>query len=84
MWLKPFAMQSIVVWLVCLFVCVSVSLLTPPPLPAQVNDDMTLNWRRLNIFTHLGAHWYSSVVLWWGLFVLLIAGLMVLFSGLVF
>jgi hypothetical protein len=45
---------------------------------------MTLNWRRLNIFSHLGAHWYGSVVLWWGLFVVIVASLMVVFSGLCF
>ena len=82
LWLKPFAIQSIIDWLVCVIVCVTVSLLTPRPLPSQVSDDLTFNWRRLNMFSYLGTRWYNSVVLWWGLFVLLIVGVMLVFSGL--
>jgi SSS family solute:Na+ symporter len=59
-----------------------VSLLTPAPRPEQVSDDLTFNWRKLNIFSNLGGHWYTNVILWWGLFVIIIIGLMVVFSGL--
>ena len=34
------------------------------------------------LFEGLGTRWYNHVVLWWGLFVLLILGLVLLFSGL--
>jgi SSS family solute:Na+ symporter len=80
-WLKPYAMQSIVNWGFCTLVCIVVSLLTRPPAPEQVTDELTFNWRKLNILQGLGGHWYSSVVLWWIIFVLMIAGLMLLFSG---
>jgi SSS family solute:Na+ symporter len=80
LWLKPFAIQSILVWLTCVFVCITVSFMTPRPLPSQVTDEMTLNWRRLNIFGYLGTRWYNSVVLWWGLFVAIIAALILVFS----
>ncbi|MBT3292114.1 MAG: Na+/glucose cotransporter, partial [Victivallales bacterium] len=83
-WLKPYANQAIVNWSFCVIVCVVVSLLTAPPHPDQVTDQLTLNWRKLNIFQGLGDRWYESVTLWWGLFVVLIAVLIVAFSGLFF
>jgi len=36
--------------------------------PEQVTADLTMNWSRMDIFGDLGAHWYSSVLLWWGIF----------------
>ncbi|HOQ86141.1 MAG TPA: sodium/solute symporter [Phycisphaerae bacterium] len=81
LWLEPFMTQAMVVWLFSVAVCTAVSLATPPPHPAQVTSDLTIDWRRLNIFSQLGSPWYKSVVLWWGLFVATIAGLMLLFSG---
>lgn len=80
--LEPFANQSIVNFIFCLIVCVSVSLVTPKPAPVQVTDDLTFNWRRMNIFGELGDHWYSSVLLWWALFVGIILTLVAIFSGL--
>ena len=81
-WLEPFANQAIVNWLFCVVVCAVVSLLTSPPRPEQVTDQLTFNWRKLNIFDGLGNHWYTHVVLWWGVFVVIIGGLMLAFSGL--
>lgn len=83
-WLEPFSNQAAINWIVCVVVCVAVSLLTREPRPEQVTDDLTLNWKRLNVFDGLGSHWYSSVVTWWALFVVTVIGLMVLFSDLVF
>ncbi len=83
-WLEPFAMQGILNWAFCSVVCVVVSLLTRPPRPEQVTDQLTLNWRKLDIFSGLGTRWYNSVVTWWLLFVLIVLGLMLWFSGLVY
>jgi SSS family solute:Na+ symporter len=83
-WLEPYANQAALNWLLCCIVCAAVSLATAPPRPEQVGDDVTINWRRLNIFGELGARWYTSVVTWWLLFVVLIAGLFAYFSGVVF
>jgi SSS family solute:Na+ symporter len=83
-WLEPYANQSCVTWLVCMAVCVAVSLATAPPRPEQVTDAVTMNWSRLNVFHDLGRHWFTSVVFWWALFVAAIGGLFVYFSGLVF
>lgn len=79
-WIEPFMMQAVIVWLFSVVVCVTVSLATRPPLPAQVTSDLTIDWHRLNIFSHLGTHWYNSVVLWWSLFVLAVVGLILVFS----
>ena len=82
-WLEPYAMQSIINWAFSVVVCVTVSLATPSPHPEQVTDRLVVNWRRLNIFSDLGTHWYDSVVLWWLGFVIGIILLVVVFSGIV-
>jgi SSS family solute:Na+ symporter len=80
-WLEPFQMQAAINWVFCVIVCVGVSLFTPVPDPDQVTDQLTMNWKRLNIFGNLGARWYTSVCLWWGLFVAIVILLIVVFSG---
>jgi SSS family solute:Na+ symporter len=74
-------MQAIVNWLFCIAVCTTVSLVTPPPRPAQVTAELCLDWQHLNIFSGLGDRWYTSVTLWWLLFVIGILAQMVLFAG---
>ena len=80
-WLEPYSMQGIINWGFCTITCVVVSLMTAPPAPEQVTDQLTFNWHKLNIFGELGTKWYSSVVLWWLIFVLIIVLLMLTFSG---
>jgi SSS family solute:Na+ symporter len=79
---EPFGNQAIFNWVYCVIVCSIVSLLTPPPRPEQVNDDMTINWTKVNILGGLGNHWYTSVTLWWGIFAAIVFTLIVIFSGL--
>ena len=79
-WLVPFQMQAIVNWAFCIVVCVLVSLFTEKPKPEQITDQLTINWKKLNIFDDLGDKWYTSVILWWGIFVLIVAGLVITFS----
>ena len=80
-WLEPFGMQAIVNWGCSVIVCVAVSLGTAKPETAQVTDKLVINWKRMNIFDELGESWYTSVILWWGIFAALIIAVMVLFSG---
>jgi SSS family solute:Na+ symporter len=82
-WMRPFAMQGIINWAFCTVLCVIVSVFTAPPAPEQVTDELVVNWRRLNIFSELGEKWYTSVILWWALFAVIICAIMVLFSGIV-
>ncbi|HOZ48764.1 MAG TPA: sodium/solute symporter [Candidatus Hydrogenedentes bacterium] len=79
---EPFGNQALFNWIFCVITCITVSLLTPRPRPDQVDDTVTINWRRLNIFQGLGDRWYTSVVLWWGGFAVLLVALIVGFSGL--
>ena len=81
-WIDPYANQATINWLFCVAVCIAVSLATAPPRPEQITDQTTVNWRKLNIFGDLGRHWYSSVVLWWALFVVAILALVVLLRAL--
>jgi len=83
-WIEPYAMQAITNWVFCVVVCVVVSLATAPPRPEQVTDQLTFNWRQMNIFEGLGGKWYVNVVFWWAIFVSLVVTLILTFSGLVF
>ena len=83
LWLEPYSNQGALNWAVCTVACIAVSLLTAPPRPEQVTDQLTFNWKKMNIFSNLGDHWYTSVVTWWILFVLSIIVLLILFSGFV-
>ncbi len=78
--LGPYANQGVVNWAFCIVVCVIVSLLTPPPRPEQVTDELTFNWSKMDFGGGLGNHWYSSVPLWWALSLLLMFGFVLLFS----
>ncbi|MEN6387071.1 MAG: sodium/solute symporter [Phycisphaerales bacterium] len=80
-WMEPYLMQAMINWMVCVVLCVSISCATPAPMPEQVTDDLTINWKKINIFSGLGNHWYTSVLLWWGLFAFLVVLLVFLFSG---
>lgn len=81
-WLEPYVMQAFTTWVFCTCLCVMVSLLTPRPKPEKVTDRLTLNWRSLNISQELGGRWYRNVAFWWLVFVLIVLGLVLLFSGL--
>jgi len=79
-WLAPFAVQSALNWGFCLVLCAALSLVLPPPRPEQVTDELTFNWRRLNIGGDLGAHWWSNVTFWWAGSVVLLGGLIYVFG----
>ncbi len=83
-WLEPFAIQAIVNWAFCSVLCIVVSLGTAKPRAEQITDQLTFNWRKMNIFSELGTAWYNSVVLWWSLFAGIILLLVLAFSGLFF
>ncbi|MGH9340939.1 MAG: sodium:solute symporter family transporter, partial [Acidobacteriota bacterium] len=80
-WVEPYSIQALLNWLFCVAVATAVTLATSPPPPHKVTDQLTFNWRKVNIGTGLGDHWYSSVVTWWLLFVIIVAGLVILLSG---
>lgn len=83
-WMEPYANQAALNWGFCVLVCTAVSLATPRPSKDHLTDQLVFNWRNLNVFSDLGARWYTSVVTWWCLFILLIVALVVFFSPVVF
>ena len=81
-WIEPFGNQAAINWTACVLICVVASLLTKPPPAEKVTNQLIFNWRHLNILEGLGSRWYTSVVTWWGLFVLIVLILIFLFSPL--
>jgi len=78
---KPYAMQGIVNWAFCVVVCIAVSVSTQPPRAEQITDQLSFNWKNLNILSDLGDRWYTSVITWWSVFVAAILALLTVFSG---
>jgi SSS family solute:Na+ symporter len=64
-WLAPFAVQSALNWAFCMVLCAGLSLVLAPPRPEQVTDELTFNWRHLNVGGDLGTRWWNSVTVWW-------------------
>ncbi|MDC0935557.1 sodium/solute symporter [Pirellulales bacterium] len=83
-WLNSFPNQASVSYLISMATCVLVTFATRPPKPEQITDLLCINWKRLNIFSNLGNHWYSSVITWWLAYSIVIVLLMLYFSGLFF
>lgn len=81
--MNSFNNQAFFTWLFSVIICVLVSLMTSPPQPQQVQDDLAMNWKKMNIFSNLGDKWYTSVILWWGLFAACIIALIITFSQIV-
>ena len=83
-WLDSFPNQASISYLISMATCVLVTYATKPPRSEQITDQLCINWKRLNIFSNLGNHWYSSVVTWWLAYSIVIVLLMLYFSGLFF
>ncbi|MBN2092696.1 sodium/solute symporter [candidate division KSB1 bacterium] len=64
-WIEPYANQGVIMWAFSMIVCAVVSILTAPPRPEQVTDDLTFNWKKMNIGDGLGDKWYKNVTFWW-------------------
>jgi len=80
-WLSPYANQGIVNWAACMILGVALSLVTAPPRPEQVTDDLALNWGRLNLGGGLGEKWYKSVTLWWAMTFLGMTAFVIIFGA---
>ncbi len=78
-WLVPYANQGVLNWAFCMICCTVVSLMTAPPPPEQITDDLTFNWRKMNIGGSLGRGW-QSVTLWWSLSVVLMIAFIIIFG----
>lgn len=79
-WLEPYANQGILNWACCMVLCTVLSLLTAPPRPEQITDELALNWQHLNLGGGLGKKWYSGVIFWWALSFLGMVAFIVIFG----
>ena len=78
-WLGPYANQGVLNWAFCMVLCTVVSLMTAPPRPEQVTDDLTFNWKKMNLGEQLGSGW-RSVTLWWAGAVVLMFAFILIFG----
>ena len=79
-WLMTFVMQGLMVWGVCMAVLVVSTLITAPPAPEQVSDDLTFNWKKMDFGSGLGTRWWNSVPFWWALTLIGMFFFVILFS----
>ncbi len=79
-WIEPYANQGVIMWAFCMIVCIVVSLMTEPPRPEQVTDDLTFNWKKMNISSGLGDKWYKNVTFWWAISIVLMFAFIFLFG----
>jgi solute:Na+ symporter, SSS family len=78
-WFYPFGNQAGIIWSLAVLFGIIASLITPAPAKGMTIYDFASVLRE-----GLGTRWYNSVILWWaGSFVLMI-GVMLIFTDLVF
>jgi SSS family solute:Na+ symporter len=83
-WFYPFGNQSPVCLLVSVLACIAGTLIHPAPTPGTQENPVTFWNSGETLRTGLGDRWYSSVVFWAGLSLVLTLAAMVIFSQLVF
>jgi solute:Na+ symporter, SSS family len=79
-WLAPYANQGVLNWAICMVLCVAISLITAPPRPDQVTDELTFNWKKFNFGGDLGGAWYKNIVFWWAVSFAGMVGFMIIFG----
>ena len=78
--IKPYGNQGLVVWAFAMIVTTISAFITPKPAPECITDDLTFNWKKMNVGGGLGTKWYNSVLLWWAICFALMIVFMILFS----
>lgn len=79
-WLVPYANQGLLNWVLCMTLCVVVSLLTAPPRPEQISEDLAFNLKTMNLGGGLGGPWYKGVPFWSAGSIVLMFTFMFIFS----
>lgn len=83
-WLSPYNNQGFINWAICFVSCWTISWFTPASPADKLTDDVVINWKTLNLFAESGNKWYTHVFFWWFLFLLIIIGIFIYFSGAIF
>jgi len=81
--IKPYGNQGLTVWVFAMITTSISALITPRPDPECVTDNLTFNWKKMNIGGGLGTKWYNSVLFWWAICFALMITFMIVFSVLV-
>ena len=68
------------VWAFALIVTAISAAITPPPAPEQVTDDLSFNWRKINIGGDLGGVWYRNVTFWWAVSFVIMVVFVIIFG----
>lgn len=79
-WIAPYSNQGLINWAFCMVLCLGLSRVTTPPRAEQITDDLTFNWKKMNLSGGLDRAWYASVTTWWALSVVLMCALIVVFG----
>jgi solute:Na+ symporter, SSS family len=77
-----FTLRAVYNWAFCMSLMVVISLMTAPPPPEKVTDNVCINWRNLTAFKNLGSPWYRNLALWYAVFACGIVACYLVFSGL--
>lgn len=80
-YLTTFPIQALSTWALSMVVCVGTSMMTAPPRPEQVTDELTFNLKSMNIKEGLGTRWWGNVTFWWLISVVLMFALIYVFGG---
>ncbi|MEL7119521.1 MAG: sodium/solute symporter [Bacteroidota bacterium] len=77
--IKPFANQGLITWVFAMLVCTISALVTAPPAPENVSQDLTFDLKNKHLGGGLGKG-LSSVSLWWAISFVLMIALVIIFS----
>ena len=77
---KPFANQALITWLFAMIFCSISTLFTSAPSPDKVTSDLTFNIRGAALREGLGDRWWRHIGFWWGISILLLVILILIFS----
>ncbi len=78
--IKPYANQGLMVWAFAMIVTSVSALITAPPAPEQVTDDLTFSMKKLRTSDGEKVSWIKSVSFWWAVSFILMLVLMLIFS----
>lgn len=77
--IKPFANQGLITWIFAMIVCSISAVVTSPPAPENVSEDLTFNLKNKHLGGGLGSG-LGSVSLWWTISFALMILLVIVFS----
>jgi len=78
--IKPFANQGLITWIFSMIVCIVSAFLTARAGENKIGNDLVFNINGSALKEGLGDRWYNSILFWWIICVLMLAGIILTFS----